>query len=68
MLIDYGETIRQRRRDYGLTQAELAEQANVNTQTIGTIENNLRIPRLDTLLMVLKALDLTIELVEVAKS
>ena len=57
---ELGERIRERRHDLRLTQAALAERANVSPETIGRLEQGTgKSPSLDTVKKVAKALGTT---------
>jgi len=58
---DIGEIIRQRRNDLGLTQTDLAEQADTTRQWVSRIEKGHADYTVDRLLAVFAALDLTID-------
>ena len=64
-LFEIGEKIRARRRELHLTQEKLAELAGVSVETIGTIENGNKAPRLDTLELVAGALGFEIRMVRI---
>jgi len=57
MLSDLGKTIRKRRKEYGLTQAQLAQKAGLSRTTLSKIENgyfgNISVATLDNILSVL---------------
>ena len=63
--LDIAQTIYDRRVALGMTQKQLADAAGVGIWTIGSIENRRFTPRLDTLVLVLDALGLKMEIVEV---
>lgn len=52
----FSETIRDRRKSMGLTQGELADRAGCNLITIVNYESGYRLPRIDILLKLAKAL------------
>ena len=52
----YSETLRARRKSMGLTQSQLADRAGCNLITITNYENGYRLPRIDILLKLAKAL------------
>ncbi len=52
--------IRELRKKKGITQEELATQANVNLRTIQRIENNQSLPRESTLLLICEVLEIDI--------
>lgn len=56
-----GNTIRRSRKKLGLTQAELGEASGLRQETISLIESGNPSTRLETLLSVLAALDLEIQ-------
>lgn len=64
-LAELGETIRLRRKELHMTQRQLAEKADIDYQTVSTLENGYKGPRWDTLMMVLEALGMKMEIVEV---
>lgn len=51
-----GAHIRQARKAAGLTQQELADKLNVSASMIGQYENNLRNPKLETLVRIAQAI------------
>jgi DNA-binding XRE family transcriptional regulator len=53
---------REAREDKGITQAELAEMANINRTTLSQIESGLRNATIDTLVRIARALGLNLEL------
>ena len=53
--------LKARRQEKGLTQAEVAEQAKINTLSYQRYEAGERIPRADTAKLIAKALDSTVE-------
>ncbi len=55
--LQFGNSIRERRRKLGLSQEQLAAKAGVRQRTVSDIENA-GVARLDTLLRALGALDL----------
>ena len=59
-LAELGETIRLRRKELHMTQEQLAEKADIDYQTVSTLENGYKGPRWDTLMMVTDALGLEI--------
>ena len=52
-----GARIRARREALGLTQAALAERAGVTSNYVGVLERGLKLPTLDTLITLAKALE-----------
>lgn len=60
-LAELGETIRLRRKELHMTQRELAEKADIDYQTISTLENGYKGPRWDTLMMVTDVLGLEVK-------
>lgn len=60
-LSELGETIRLRRKELHMTQRQLAEKADIDYQTVSTLENGYKGPRWDTLMMVADALELEIK-------
>jgi DNA-binding XRE family transcriptional regulator len=56
------KTIISTRKKKGLTQKEVAEMTGLKQPTIARIENNVNSPQLDTLIKILDALDLKIEI------
>ena len=54
-----GEKIRKRRIELNMTQAELAERADVSVDTIKSVENGRRAMSLDTYLSIVQALETT---------
>jgi HTH-type transcriptional regulator/antitoxin HipB len=57
-----GSTIRERRRELGLRQAELAELAGVSTRFVGELEHGKQTAQLDKFHAVVSALGLVMEL------
>ena len=55
-------TIISTRKKKGLTQKEVAEMTGLKQPTIARIENNVNSPQLDTVIKILDALDLKIEI------
>lgn len=64
-LAEIGETIRLRRKELHMTQKQLADKSGLNNVTVCDLECGRHLPRFDTLEMVLKALGLKMEIVEV---
>lgn len=60
-LQELGETIRLRRKELHMTQRELAEKADVDYQTVSTLENGYKGPRWDTLMMVTEVLEMDVK-------
>jgi transcriptional regulator with XRE-family HTH domain len=54
----FGARVRARREALGLTQAKLAEKAGVTSNYVGVLERGLKLPTLDTLVKMARALDL----------
>jgi transcriptional regulator with XRE-family HTH domain len=52
-----GARLRAQREAVGLTQAALAEKAGVTSNYVGVLERGLKLPTLDTLIVLAKALD-----------
>lgn len=68
MLVDYiGSTIKKRRKELGITQATLAELAEVSKNTIYKLERGDSNPTVDILTKLLEILGLTL-LIEVKKN
>ena len=57
-----GNTVRRTRKKLGLTQAALGEKAGLRQETISLIESGNTSTRLETLLTVLAALDLELQI------
>lgn len=55
-----GQRLRRRRKELGLTLAQLSQRADTSISTIHTIERGRTAPRLDTLLRLSAALDMPI--------
>ena len=53
--------VRQRRKALNLTQAELASRSRVSAAGISEIENMLVTPHIDTVLLIARALDCTVD-------
>lgn len=60
-LAELGETLRLRRKELHMTQRELAEKADIDYQTVSTLENGYKGPRWDTLIMVTDVLGLEVK-------
>lgn len=60
-LAELGETIRLRRKELHMTQRELAEKADIDYQTVSTLENGYKGPRWDTLIMVTEVLEMDVK-------
>lgn len=58
----FGQEVRRRRRQLGLTQAEVAELAGVAVRTVHAVEAGKSTARLDALVAVLRALGLRLRL------
>lgn len=58
--IALGLRLRRRRKELGLTLAQLAKRSDIGTSTIHSIERGRTAPRLDTLLRLSAALDMPI--------
>lgn len=58
--IALGQRLRRRRKELGLTLAQLAKRSDTGTSTIHSIERGRTAPRLDTLLRLSAALDMPI--------
>ena len=54
-----GARLRAQREALGYTQAKLAERAGVSPNYIGVLERGLKLPTLDTLVLIAKALDMS---------
>ena len=64
MTIDFSAIIKTRRKELGLTQAELADRAMVNRLTVWGYENNKYRMTLDILMTILDALGLKLDVIE----
>ena len=53
--------LKERRADFDLTQAELAERVGVTRKTINTVENGVFVPSTILALKLAESLDLTVE-------
>lgn len=60
-LAELGETIRLRRKELHMTQRQLAEKADIDYQTVSTLENGYKGPRWDTLMMVTDVLEMDVK-------
>lgn len=60
-LQELGETIRLRRKELHMTQRQLADKADIDYQTVSTLENGYKGPRWDTLMMVTEVLGLEVK-------
>lgn len=58
--IALGQRLRRRRKELGLTLAQLAQRSDTGTSTIHSIERGRTAPRLDTLLRLSAALDMPV--------
>ena len=56
-----GEAIRLRRKELHMTQRQLAEKADIDYQTVSTLENGYKGPRWDTLMMVTDVLEMDVK-------
>ena len=61
-IIDLGTVVRQHRKTAGLSQLELAELAGVGKTSVFDVEKGKQTVRLNTLLRILSALNISIEL------
>ena len=59
----FGQRIAKLRKDRGLSQFQLAYQANVSHTTLLRLEQGRAAPRIDTLIQILAPLDMTLALV-----
>ena len=59
---DFGDLIRRRRQLAGLTQAELAQRAGLETKQISRIETATNVPGLNSILALCAALDIELGL------
>ena len=55
-----GQNIKQRRKELGLTQQQLADKMNISLNFMGKIELAFSKPSLDTLIEIAKALDTSV--------
>ncbi|MDC3956886.1 helix-turn-helix transcriptional regulator [Polyangium jinanense] len=55
-----GARLRARREALGLSQAELAEKVDISANYVGVLERGLKLPTLDTLVALAKALDVPV--------
>ncbi len=55
-----GQNIKQRRKELGLTQQQLADKMNISLNFMGKIEVAFSKPSLDTLIEIAKALDTSV--------
>lgn len=62
------ENIIKTRKNKGLSQKQLAEKTGLKQPAIARIENNVNSPQLDTLIKIVDALDLTIEIKSTIKT
>lgn len=65
MILDYlkiGPRLRKARKDKKLTQAQLAEEADLSNNYISNIERGTSIPSLETFVMLCNALDVTADM------
>ena len=60
-LQELGEAIRLRRKELHMTQRQLAEKADIDYQTVSTLENGYKGPRWDTLMMVTDVLEMDVK-------
>jgi transcriptional regulator with XRE-family HTH domain len=61
MRMSFGETLRGLRQQAGLTQTALAEKAVLSLRSVQNWEQGHRIPRVDTLLALAKALQVSVD-------
>ena len=61
MAIDMKNTIRDRRKEKGVSQEELAKKCGVSRQTVNAIENNKYDPTLELAFKLALALDTTVD-------
>ena len=54
-----GKRLKQYRLDVGLTQEELAEMVEISSNYLSAIEREVKIPKLDTLIRIINALQLS---------
>ncbi len=59
-----GNAIRRARKKHGMSQSELGEKAGLRQETISLIENGNPATKLETILAVISALDLELEIAE----
>jgi len=59
-----GNAIRRARKKHGMSQSELGEKAGLRQETISLIENGNPAAKLETILAVISALDLELEIAE----
>lgn len=59
--MNFSESIKQKRKDKGLTQEELAEILFVSRQTVSNWENGKTLPDIDSLILLSEALDVSID-------
>ena len=59
-----GNSIRRARKKHGMSQSELGEKAGLRQETISLIENGNPAAKLETILAVISALDLELEIAE----
>src|SRR5689334_5922412 len=55
-----GARLRARREALGLSQAELAEKIGISTNYVGVLERGLKLPALDTLVLLAKGLEVSV--------
>jgi transcriptional regulator with XRE-family HTH domain len=55
-----GARLRARREALGLSQAELAEKVGISANYVGVLERGVKLPTLDTLVALAKALDMPV--------
>lgn len=56
-----GARVREKRREKGYTQEQLAEMCEISTGFLGHIENGTRIPSLDTLCRIASSLEVSVD-------
>lgn len=59
--MNFSESIKQKRKDKGLTQEELADILFVSRQTVSNWENGKTLPDIDSLILLSEALDVSID-------
>lgn len=66
--VDLAAAVRERRRELGLTQVQLAERAHVSRRTVVDFESGKTAPRVDHALRMIDALEWSVQLIDDSES